>query len=237
MYKHEIVIHIPAREGSKRVPHKNLRYLVNKPLISYSIEAAKQSGLTDEIYVNSDSDLLLNLADAFGVKGYKRSSELASDTATSDQFNMDIINSLKPKVLIMINPVCPLIEASDIINAYQKFNSQNIDTLITVNSTKMQGFYQREAINFNIDEHLVPTQNNEPVLICNWAVTIWNAESFRKRYEKDGNAVFGKNRYLMDIDHTKSIKVSNEQDFLYAEKILQAMQLPVIEEKKYWSSS
>ena len=231
----KIVIHIPAREGSKRVPHKNLRYLAGQPLITYSIDAARGANLTDEIYVNTDSEVLLKLAESYKIKGYKRSKELASDAATSDQFNMDIINNLNPITLIMVNPVCPLITAEDITNACEIFKEQKVDTLITANSTQMQSFYKGKAINFNIDEHLAPTQNNAPVSICNWAVSIWDAESFRQRYEKDGNAVFGSKLYLMDIDHTKSVKVSNEDDFVYAEKIMQAMQLPASNDKQYWS--
>ena len=59
---------IPARMGSKRVPKKNIRLLNGTPLISYIIRAAKESGCFDEIYVNSESDILGQIAKSEGVK-------------------------------------------------------------------------------------------------------------------------------------------------------------------------
>ena len=69
----KIVAHIPARAGSKRVKAKNLRFIDGKPLLSYSIECAIAADMFDEVYVNSDSDDMLALAESLGAKGYKRS--------------------------------------------------------------------------------------------------------------------------------------------------------------------
>ena len=58
----KIIGEIPARIGSKRIKKKNLRYLNGKPMICYAIDAAKNSKLLDEVYVNSDSEVLGRLA-------------------------------------------------------------------------------------------------------------------------------------------------------------------------------
>ena len=55
---------IPARMGSKRVPNKNLRILAGKPLIAYIIEAVKASKKFDDIYINSESDVFADIANA-----------------------------------------------------------------------------------------------------------------------------------------------------------------------------
>ncbi len=85
----KIVAMIPARMGSKRIPKKNIRLLNGKPLIQYAIDAAKEAGCFDEIWVNSESDIIKELALESDVNFYKRPDEFASDTASNDQFTED----------------------------------------------------------------------------------------------------------------------------------------------------
>ena len=85
-----VIAHIPARGGSQRVPLKNLRLIGGEPLLFYAIDAARKSRVIDELYVNTDSEKIAAYAAAQGVSVYLRDPELASDLATSDQFNMDL---------------------------------------------------------------------------------------------------------------------------------------------------
>jgi CMP-N,N'-diacetyllegionaminic acid synthase len=73
---------ICARGGSKGVPNKNVREILGKPLIAYTIEQARQSGLFSSIAVSSDSEVILSTAKEFGADILvRRPDELASDTA------------------------------------------------------------------------------------------------------------------------------------------------------------
>jgi len=233
----KIIAHIPARSGSKRVKSKNLRYIAGKPLISYTISAALKCDYLNEVYVNTDSENISKLAKKLGARIYKRKKSLAGNMTTSDEFNMDIINSLRPDTLVMINPVCPLIDSLDITNSIDAYRQSEADTLITSNTTQMQTFYNNNPINIDINSQLSPSQNNEPVHICNWAITIWDAHKFKERYIKKGYAVFGENRILYPIETFKSIKISTENDFNLVENILEAQKIKNIENKeiKYWS--
>ena len=85
----KIIAMIPARLGSKRVPKKNLRLIQGRPLISFAIEAAKQSGAFDEIFVNSESLIFKKIADEYGVSFYHRKEELSSDSTINDEFLHD----------------------------------------------------------------------------------------------------------------------------------------------------
>ncbi len=85
----KLVAEIPARLGSKRVPRKNLRTICGKPLITYAIDACLGSDQLDEVYVNTESDLIANVARERGAKVYERSTALARDDVVSDQFNAD----------------------------------------------------------------------------------------------------------------------------------------------------
>lgn len=216
-----IIMHIPARAGSKRVKTKNLRYIAGEPLLAYTVKAALQSLYRENVYVNTDSEVMAQLARELGAKVYKRPAELASDTATSDQYNMDIIEKLHPDTLVQINPVCPLLEAADINNIIEVYKKSDVDTLITTTATQMQCFYREGPVNIDLGVQLVPTQQNDPVHICNWAVTVWDAAKFRERYRQKGFAVFGEKRMLYPIHPLKAIKISTEEDFAFAESLLE----------------
>jgi CMP-N-acetylneuraminic acid synthetase len=233
----DVVAHIPARAGSKRVPSKNLRYLGGEPLISYAIRAALGSKSLSSIYVNSDSDEILALGEKLGALVYRRRSGLASDDATSDHFNMDIIEALRPDTLVMINPVCPLIESVDIDAAMDVYGNGSFDTLITTTATQLQCFHQDRSVNVNLDEPLARTQDNDEVHVCNWAITIWDAEKFRDRYNRRGFAAFGDNRKLLAISPLKAIKISTEEDFRVAESLVRAFRTgkDLKPETRYWS--
>ena len=62
----KLIAMIPARLGSKRVLKKNLRLLNGRPLISYNIETAVKTGLFDDVYVNSESDIFSEIAYRYG---------------------------------------------------------------------------------------------------------------------------------------------------------------------------
>ena len=111
----KIIGMIPARLGSKRVPRKNLRLINGRPLISYNIQSAVKSGIFDEVYVNSESEILLEIAQEYGAKSYKRSSKLAGDGINNDDFAQDFINNIPGDILVQILPTSPLIKTKALV--------------------------------------------------------------------------------------------------------------------------
>lgn len=93
----KIVLHIPAREGSKRIPRKNMRLMNGKPMISYTIEASFLANITKELYVNTNSYEIIKFVEKEypDFKIYSRDKELANNKASGDQFNYDIIKKLQ----------------------------------------------------------------------------------------------------------------------------------------------
>ena len=221
--KHKkIIIHIPARAGSVRVPKKNIRLMAGKPMISYAIEQSLLSEISDDVYVNTnDEEIKKYVTKTYpNIKIYHRNEYLSSDKATSDEFNFDIIDALDPDILVMVSPTCPLIQAKTIREAFQNFLNLNVDTLITCNETKMQAFVNDTPINIRLNEALQPSQNNESIKILNWAVTIWDARKFKSNFQTLGYASLGSNRSLMTISDLQSYKVSNQNDFEICESII-----------------
>lgn len=107
---------IPARGGSKRIPKKNIKNFLGKPMIAYSIEAAIQSGLFDKIVVSTDSEEIAEVAIAYGAEiPFFRPSELANDHAATvpviaHAIQWFIDNGEPPSVACCIYATAPLIQ-------------------------------------------------------------------------------------------------------------------------------
>lgn len=219
----KIVGEIPARYGSKRVRQKNLRLLDGKPLIQYAIDAAKGSNILSEVYVNSDSDTIGQLALTSGIKYYKRPTDLGGDETTQDEFNYDFIKQVGPDVLVMVNPVSPLIEGNDIDKIIDHFLENKMDTLIAARDEYVHTFFQGKPVNFDQSVRLQRTQDLEPIRLCAWSVCVWRAETFVKQYEEKGHAAFSGNIGFYPLPAFKSLKISTEEDFILAEILVKNM--------------
>ena len=136
MNKSDILIVIPARGGSKRLPRKNVKPLAGKPLICWTIEAALKAKLDAKIIVTSDDDEILGLADAYKSKGVykrKRPGNLATDTASTVDAIIDVIESEEslgnnPQTIILLQPTSPLRNEADIRNAFLLYNDTEANT-------------------------------------------------------------------------------------------------------------
>lgn len=235
----KLVAHIPARAGSKRVKSKNLRMLSGKPMIAYAIECAKACPEIDEIYVNTDCPNIAALAKEYGVKIFERDPKLASDTATGDDFTIDIMDRLNLDTLMMISPVCPLVTPEDVSAAIAAYKAdERADTLISCEETSMQVALEGEFVNIDPIGPLKPSQDNPKIQVCNWAVTIWNVEAFRKNYTDFKGGYCGTNRILFPSDPLRSVKVSYEEDFKMVEALLTARNTNLIDEgATYWGEN
>lgn len=137
----DILVVIPARGGSKRLPRKNVLPLAGKPLICWTIEAALEAKLNARIMVTSDDEEILAIARQYesqGVTAYKRPDELATDTASSADVLIDAVDAEQaaghdPKTLVLLQPTSPLRNAEDIRAALDIYREGGCeDTVVTV---------------------------------------------------------------------------------------------------------
>lgn len=216
----KIIAHIPAREGSKRLKTKNLLPMNGLPLMAHMIKAGLGSRHLNELYVNTESDAIAEVAERYGAKVFRRDPALAQDEITQDTFNYDFIKKTNPDVLVLLNPVCPLIEAGDIDEALEIFLRERPDCLTTTTDVQIYGIHQEKALNFNPNGILPRTQDIEPIRFLNFGIGIWDAGAFVKKFERDGHAcLFGKVRYH-SLPKEKGIKISDETDFRLAEILM-----------------
>ena len=130
---------IPARSGSKRIPHKNIKDFLGKPIIAYSIETALQSGLFDEVMVSTDSENIAAIARQYGAKvPFLRSRETADDYATLSDVIDEVLQTYRDKENIEFDYVCcmlataPFVQKEDVIAAYNKLIHNDIDAVFPV---------------------------------------------------------------------------------------------------------
>ncbi|KGP76112.1 CMP-N-acetylneuraminic acid synthetase [Desulfosporosinus sp. Tol-M] len=89
---------IPARGGSKRIPHKNIKDFCGKPILAYSIEAAIKSGVFDEVMVSTDDEEIAKVAEKYGAKiPFQRSNYTSGDYATIQDVVVEVLENYKNK--------------------------------------------------------------------------------------------------------------------------------------------
>lgn len=125
---------IPARGGSKRLPGKNKKPFCGKPLILWSIEQAKESGVFDRIVVSSDDPDILKIADEAGVVPVQRQSELAQDNTDVTDVIYDFFarDDNKTEYVCLLNPTHPLRTADDIKETFKFVQMKKYDAVVTV---------------------------------------------------------------------------------------------------------
>jgi pseudaminic acid cytidylyltransferase len=120
---------IPARGGSKRIPKKNIKLFCGKPLIAYSIDAAKKSNLFEKIVVSTDNEEIADVSKKYGAEILWRPKELADDYAGSDEVFYHAIDKLnkekKYKFACMIYPTAPFLKIKYLKEAYEKLKNSN----------------------------------------------------------------------------------------------------------------
>lgn len=129
---------ITARGGSKRIPRKNIKDFCGRPILAYSIEAAKDSGLFDEVMVSTDDEEIAAIAESYGAKvPFLRSADSSSDYATTTDVLLEVIGAYQKRGdnytwLCCIYPTAPFVTAEKLKRAFQKLRESDADALIPV---------------------------------------------------------------------------------------------------------
>ena len=129
---------IPARGGSKRIPRKNIKDFLGKPIIAYSIKIAIESKLFDEIMVSTDDPEIAEIAKKYGAKvPFMRSAQNSSDYSTTIEVITEVIEYYNKcnqsfENICCIYPCAPLCKSEYLSEAYKKFKNKNFETVFPV---------------------------------------------------------------------------------------------------------
>ena len=129
---------IIARGGSKRIPNKNIKDFLGKPIIFYPINIALKSNLFDGVYVSSDSKQIKDIASKFGAKTpFTRSSKNSNDVATTSDVLLEFISKFSNKIgkikyLTCIYPCSPFVTVDLLKKSLKIIRKKDVDTVLPI---------------------------------------------------------------------------------------------------------
>ena len=217
----KIIVMIPARLGSKRIPQKNIRYMCGKPLIQYPIELAVKTGMCSEIWVNTEDEALGEAVQRLGAQFHKRPAELATDSATNREFTYEFLKKHECDYVVMVNTTSPLLSEKTYKRFFEFVEENDYDSIMSVVTEKEETFFKDQPLNFSLKEK-INSQFLEPTQKIVWALTAWKRSSFIEMQENGVNPVFGGKLGKFEIPKNEACDLDTEEDWKIAEGILTA---------------
>ena len=201
-----ILVVIPARGGSKGVPGKNIKPLAGKPLIYYTIEAAREVFPDKQILVSTDDNTIKDYVEKTGLKvPFLRPAELANDTAGSYEVLMHALDysekqGFKPELLLLLQATTPFRTASHIREAMQLVDEQT-EMVVSVKETGSNPYYvlfeenEQGWLEKSKKGNFVTRQQCPKVYEYNGGIYFINVAALKKKPLKDFSTI---KKYVMD---------------------------------------
>lgn len=219
---------IPARGGSKSIPLKNIQLLCGKPLLLYTIDAARQSRYLDRCVVSTDHPEIARVASEYGAEVVTRPAELATDQAPTELALLHVLRCLekdgyRPDLIVTLEPTSPLRTARLIDLCIRTALEQpEADCVLTVTETrKCYGRIIEGEFEYLFPNQPRRRQDRQPLYEESSTVYVTRTAALLAN-----QSVLGKVRYAVIVDDTREAMDINEPlDFLVAEAILEQRRL------------
>lgn len=219
---------IPARSGSKGLKDKNIKPLHGVPMMAYTIEAALNSNLFDEIYVSTDSDDYASIAMQYGASvPFLRTSEFAQDLTSS----WDVVSYTLAKYeneynktfthVTLLQPTSPLRTSEDIVSCYELMTQKNADVVISVCESEHSPLLantlpsDHSLLGFIDSSKIGPRQQLSTFYRINGAVYMLKTSTLEPSV-----SLYGKNSYAYIMPKERSVDIDDIYDFMVAETII-----------------
>ncbi len=201
---------IPARGGSKGLRRKNLLSLCGKPLVAWSIEAAKESELIDRFVVSTEDPEIAGVARIEGAEVLPRPAILAADDATTIAVLTHVLESIPADVVVLLQPTCPIRIGGIVDAAIKRFFESGVDSLATG--------YMVKAVEWGTIGN-VPRQKIQGFFYDDGNVYVHRADVVRQ------GKWHGERLERMLVEHHYSIDIDDEVDFWAAEAVMKRLVL------------
>ena len=220
---------IPVRGGSKGIKDKNIKKILNKPLIEYTINAAKKSKILNDFIISTDSKKIAQIAENLGAKvPFIRPSKLSTDKALATDtirhavLEYEKIKKLKIETVVMLQATAPLRKSFHIDDALEKFFKSGFDSCISVVNVdnshpfKMKRIVGNQLVDF-IETGLEnpPRQSLPKVYIVNGALYITKRDLIVEKKTFKGNSCLP-----YEMERVDSVNIDSNLDFLLAEQVM-----------------
>jgi len=211
---------IPARGGSKGIPRKNIRLIVEKPLIAYSIENAINSAYNLDVVVSTDDDEIARISSYYGAKVIIRPEHLATDDVTLDPVIFHATNQIENDkseqydFVITMQPTSPLLKVKTLDKAIEYFISSHTDTVLSVINKPHLSWMEKGGSIIPAYEKRLNRQYLPKNLMETGAFIISKRDFIQKQSR------FGPNVSIFEISENEAIDIDNPQDWWIAEREL-----------------
>lgn len=226
--KPKVVCIIPARGGSKGILRKNLRLLRGKPLLAYSIEAAKQAKLIDRVIVSSDDDEIMQVARHYGAETpFKRPEEFSTDEASTEsvlKHALDWLNEhehYSADIVVYLQTTDIFRKKGWIDKVIQKLIDEPLLESAFVAYKTHKNYWRKTADGYErvVDRPYLPRQKKEPLFREDTGL----ACATRTPLVKEGKRVGKKVWVLENDDFNSSIDIHDELDLWLAEVVMKKL--------------
>ncbi len=228
MMNKEILAIIPARGGSKGVPRKNVRELNGRPLIGYTIEAAKKSNRVSRVVVTTEDIEIATVSREYKAEvPYLRPDELSQDNSPTMECVLHMLNYLEKTegyvsdYVLLLQCTSPLRNHSHINEAIDKLLNSDYDSIVSVCEAEVNPYwaniFEGDKLKYFIEEGRKITRRQElpNVYRMNGAIYLIKTEVLKKQKTFEPEEVMG---YIMDS--YSSVDIDTEMDFKIAEAII-----------------
>jgi N-acylneuraminate cytidylyltransferase len=214
---------ITARGGSKRIPGKNIRSFCGKPILAYSVEAARRSGLFEEVMVSTDSEEIAEVAKAAGARvPFMRSDETAGDYATTADVLLEVLEVYEKlgkrfDQVCCIYPTAPFVTPEKLQNAVTVLEETDADSVVPVvrySFPPQRAFVIRDGLTvMKHPEHAKSrSQDLEPYFHDCGQFYLMQTERFRRKKQ-----IFTDRTVSVEMPETQVQDIDNETDWKLAE--------------------
>jgi len=218
---------IPARRGSKGIPRKNIRLLISKPLIVYTIESAKKSKYLNRIIASTEDKEIAEISKKYGAEVIERPAKFAKDDAPALPVFQHVVDFLekndkyKPDIIVILQPTSPLREGRDIDRAIEKLLQTNCDSVVSVCEFDHSPYWAYK-LNGDKIEYFVKSKYNTArrqdlpkIYRPNGAVYVT-----RRKILIEENRVLGGDTRAIIMPLERSVDIDTELDFKFAEFLI-----------------
>ena len=219
MHKKRIKALFFMKANSERIPSKNMRLLCGRPLFHWILDALNESGVIDEIIINTDSEEIANNAKKyFNVTIHMRPDYLLNINSNEAFQIMEYdLKHVEGEYFIQTHSTTPLIRPITIKKAIETYfeNIKNNDSLFSVTPWQKR-IYDNKGAGLNHDPaKLIKTQNLHPVYEEHSCIYIFSRESFLRNKSR-----LGKTPYMYFMDKYESVDIDENYEFILAETIM-----------------
>lgn len=243
---------IPVLLGSTRVPDKNIILVDGRVLCSYTIEACKKSGAFSEVYLNSEDEIFVSIADREQAKFHKRPADFGGRACQQKTKSRDcagercvtnehylynfMTTGTEAEYVCQVNSTSPLLLPETISAFVEELTGGGYDSLFASEEVRAESFYKGEPVTFS-RKIKRPSNEIEPIQVVCWAIAGWRRQAYVDSYERDdlnedGPVFVGKSG-VFPIDEREALDIDEWSTLDVVENFLIARRTGQTRERKY----